>query len=73
MTVPDSLQTIGKEVFLGCYKLVTSYIDVSFDNEDDPTSQVVAYLRSKQQREEAERDARTMRLQHRQERKEKTK
>ena len=40
MTIPDSLQTLGPDVFYRCSKLVPSYIDVG-DNVNDVTSQVV--------------------------------
>ena len=46
MKVPDSLQTFGANVFYNCSKLVPSDIDVSNYN-NDTTSKVVAYLRSK--------------------------
>ncbi|GMH60952.1 hypothetical protein TrLO_g13651 [Triparma laevis f. longispina] len=47
VTIPDSLQTLGRDVFLECFKLVPSSIDVNnFDN--DTTSEVVAYLLSQQ-------------------------
>ncbi|GMH52274.1 hypothetical protein TrST_g7434 [Triparma strigata] len=45
MKVPDSLQTLGANVFLNCSKLVLSDIDIS-DMFNDVTSEVVAYLRS---------------------------
>ena len=45
MKVPDSLQTLGGNIFYDCSKLVPSDIDVT-DEEDDVTSEVVAYLRS---------------------------
>ncbi|GMH82625.1 hypothetical protein TrST_g12518 [Triparma strigata] len=49
MTVPDSLQTFGDRVFYKCSKLVPSTIDVDDKiNDDDVTSEVVAYLRSVQ-------------------------
>ena len=52
MRVPDSLQEFGEHVFWKCSKLVPSDIDVDGDSEasDDEgvTSEVVAYLRSKQ-------------------------
>ncbi|GMH51973.1 hypothetical protein TL16_g01129 [Triparma laevis f. inornata] len=48
MTIPESLQTIGEEVFHGCSKLVPSNIDVSEDNENDVSSEVVLYFRSQQ-------------------------
>ncbi|GMH77883.1 hypothetical protein TL16_g07570 [Triparma laevis f. inornata] len=41
MMIPDSLQTLGDDVFYGCSKLIPSSIDV---NEDDDA--VVAHLRS---------------------------
>ncbi|GMH73863.1 hypothetical protein TL16_g06307 [Triparma laevis f. inornata] len=43
MNVPDSLQKFGSWVFFNCSKLVPSTIDV---DDDDVTSEVVAYLRS---------------------------
>ena len=47
MKVPDSLQTFGWNVFWDCFKLVPSDIDVGNKvNDDDVTSEVVAYLRS---------------------------
>ncbi|GMH52415.1 hypothetical protein TL16_g01225 [Triparma laevis f. inornata] len=78
MTIPDSLQTLVAFVFHNCSKLVPSNIIVN-DDDNDTTSKVVAHLRSKMQREEAERiaqeknDARARRLQQRQARREKTK
>ncbi|GMI01221.1 hypothetical protein TrST_g7005 [Triparma strigata] len=52
MRVPDSLQEFGEHVFWKCSKLVPSDIDADGDSEasDDEgvTSEVVAYLRSKQ-------------------------
>ncbi|GMH98523.1 hypothetical protein TrST_g13856 [Triparma strigata] len=49
MKVPDSLQTFGTKVFYQCSKLVPSTIDVdSKIDYNDTTSEVVAYLRSKQ-------------------------
>ncbi|GMI02096.1 hypothetical protein TrVE_jg8040 [Triparma verrucosa] len=52
MRVPDSLQEFGEHVFWKCSKLVPSDIDVDGDSEasDDEgvTSEIVAYLRSKQ-------------------------
>ena len=55
MMIPDSLQTLGNNVFHRCSKLVPSYIDVDYDTEDeedeyengfriDSTPQVVAHL-----------------------------
>ena len=49
MTIPDTLQTLGRNVFYNCSKLLPSNIDISWNNDDDPTSQVVAYLSSQQQ------------------------
>ncbi|GMH88116.1 hypothetical protein TL16_g11063 [Triparma laevis f. inornata] len=46
MTIPDSLQTLGTRDFLNCTKLVPSSIDVNNDN--NTTSEVITYLRSKQ-------------------------
>ncbi|GMH85658.1 hypothetical protein TrVE_jg6360 [Triparma verrucosa] len=47
MKVPDSLQMVGEDVFYKCSELVPSTIDVVDDiNDDDVTSEVVAYLRS---------------------------
>ena len=47
MTIPDSLQTFGYDVFYHCSKLVPSTIDVQDNiNEDDVTTEVVAFLRS---------------------------
>ncbi|GMH88412.1 hypothetical protein TrST_g13986 [Triparma strigata] len=43
MKVPDSLQKFGEMDFYGCYKLVPSHIDVSWDQD---ASEIVAYLRS---------------------------
>ncbi|GMH53838.1 hypothetical protein TL16_g01542 [Triparma laevis f. inornata] len=48
MMIPDSLQTLGDDVFHGCSKLVPSNTDVT-DYDNNTTSDVVAYLRSKQQ------------------------
>ncbi|GMH88592.1 hypothetical protein TL16_g11197 [Triparma laevis f. inornata] len=53
MTIPDTLQTFGTLTlsgvcFHGCFKLVPSSINISLDNDNDPTSEVVAYLRSQQ-------------------------
>ncbi|GMH83348.1 hypothetical protein TL16_g09567 [Triparma laevis f. inornata] len=53
MTIPDSLQTLGWSVFWSCFNLVPSNINVEIsgvDNngEEDPTSEVIAYLRSQQ-------------------------
>ena len=49
MKIPDSLQTLGNWVFYDCSKLVPASIDINDEiNEDDVTSEVVAYLRSKQ-------------------------
>ncbi|GMH98371.1 hypothetical protein TrVE_jg8784 [Triparma verrucosa] len=47
MKVPDSLQKFGYDVFGYCSKLVPSTIDVNdMINEDDVTSDVVAYIRA---------------------------
>jgi hypothetical protein len=47
MKVPDSLQTFGEDVFAHCSKLVPSTIDINNKiNNDDVTSEVVAYLRA---------------------------
>ena len=47
MKVPDSLQNFGYSVFYNCSKLVPSTIDIDDKiNDDDVTSEVVAYLRS---------------------------
>ncbi|GMH92447.1 hypothetical protein TrST_g1898 [Triparma strigata] len=47
MKVPDSLQTFDGNVFAYCSKLVPSTIDVDDKiNDDDVTSEVVAYLRA---------------------------
>ena len=54
MKVPDSLQTFGNIVFYECSKLVPSDIDVSDDN-NDTTSEVVAYLRSIQREKESDK------------------
>ncbi|GMH50577.1 hypothetical protein TL16_g06503 [Triparma laevis f. inornata] len=58
MTIPDSLQTLGEHVFLGCFNLVPSSIDVHDTIEDifdddvtdkvDVTDTVVVYLATKQ-------------------------
>ncbi|GMI15994.1 hypothetical protein TrLO_g2066 [Triparma laevis f. longispina] len=48
MTIPDSLQTLGEFAFDNCLMLVPSTVDVSEDNNDDPTSEVVAHLRFQQ-------------------------
>ena len=47
MKVPDSLQTFGHAVFYACFELVPSDIDINIYS-NDVTSEVVAYLRSKQ-------------------------
>ncbi|GMH74992.1 hypothetical protein TrLO_g8783 [Triparma laevis f. longispina] len=47
-TIPDSLQTLGGNVFLICFKLVLSNINVNI-TRGDPTLKVIAHLRSKQQ------------------------
>ncbi|GMH51042.1 hypothetical protein TrST_g8574 [Triparma strigata] len=44
MKVPDSLQAFGSYVFIDCYELVPSDIDIS--GYHDTTSEVVTYLRS---------------------------
>ena len=50
MTIPDSLQTLGDNVFYNCSKLVPSSIDISDEiNDDDVTSEVVAHLSSQQE------------------------
>ncbi|GMH91683.1 hypothetical protein TrST_g13839 [Triparma strigata] len=47
MKVPYSLQNFGNNVFFKCSKLVPSTIDIDDKiNDDDVTSEVVAYLRS---------------------------
>ncbi|GMH58026.1 hypothetical protein TL16_g02519 [Triparma laevis f. inornata] len=47
MTIPDSLQIFGDDVFVYCSKLVPSSIDINdVYNDDDVTSEVVAHLRS---------------------------
>ncbi|GMH70442.1 hypothetical protein TL16_g05408 [Triparma laevis f. inornata] len=46
MTIPDSLQTFGYNVFCECFKPVPSSIDVN--RYDHDVSAVFAYLRSKQ-------------------------
>ena len=50
MKIPDSLQTLGTNVFRDCYELVPSDINVKYDSDisddDDTTSEIVAYLRS---------------------------
>ena len=58
MTIPDSLQTLGKGVFLECSKLVPSSIHVSYDSDGDvidTTSDDVAHLRSQQRFAELEK------------------
>ncbi|GMH51864.1 hypothetical protein TL16_g01107 [Triparma laevis f. inornata] len=45
MTIPDSLQTLGRNVFLNCPKLAPSSIDFN-DWNNDITPEVVAHLRS---------------------------
>ena len=45
MTIPDSLQTIGKEVFFNCFMLVPETIDVE-NKRGDATSEVIPYLPS---------------------------
>ncbi|GMH99317.1 hypothetical protein TrVE_jg11773 [Triparma verrucosa] len=47
MKIPDSLQTFGHRVFQNCSERVPSTIDAEDEiNNDDVTSEVVAYLRS---------------------------
>ena len=50
MKAPDSLQELGGYVFENCSKLVPSHINVDYDSDtsddDDTTSEVVAYLHS---------------------------
>ncbi|GMI14710.1 hypothetical protein TrLO_g12516 [Triparma laevis f. longispina] len=48
MTIPDSLQKFGDGVFVRCFKLVPSNIDVIDDSYDDSTSEVFAHLCSQQ-------------------------
>lgn len=64
MTIPDSRQTLGKEVSINCWNLVPSSIDVSYrgvcydgwsdddgdadEDTDDTTLKVVAHLRAQQ-------------------------
>ncbi|GMI03628.1 hypothetical protein TrLO_g10709 [Triparma laevis f. longispina] len=48
MMIPDSLQTLGEDVFLACSKLVPSSIDVNEVNGNNASSEVVAHLRSQQ-------------------------
>ncbi|GMH91586.1 hypothetical protein TrVE_jg5538 [Triparma verrucosa] len=49
MTIPDSLQTIGNEVFDECSKLVPSRIDIdNVTNHNDVTEEVVHHLRTTQ-------------------------
>ncbi|GMI01921.1 hypothetical protein TrLO_g8130 [Triparma laevis f. longispina] len=45
----DSLQTLDRRIFYGCSELVPPSIDVSEDKDDDPTSEVIAHLRSQQE------------------------
>ncbi|GMH77504.1 hypothetical protein TL16_g07431 [Triparma laevis f. inornata] len=47
MTIPDSLQTLGDDVFHKCSKLLLSNIGVN-STMNDPISEVIAHLRSKQ-------------------------
>ena len=47
MTIPDSLQTLGKYVFQNCTKIVPSNIDVRL-GASDATPAVIAHLRSHQ-------------------------
>ncbi|GMH96435.1 hypothetical protein TL16_g13304, partial [Triparma laevis f. inornata] len=50
MTIPDSLITLGDDIFLDCSKLVPSSIDIKDKiNEDDVTSDDVAQLCSQEQ------------------------
>ncbi|GMI04327.1 hypothetical protein TrLO_g10861 [Triparma laevis f. longispina] len=48
MTIPDSLQTLGADIFNECYEIAPSIINVNFDFASDPTSDIVAHLRSLQ-------------------------
>ncbi|GMH84974.1 hypothetical protein TrVE_jg5108 [Triparma verrucosa] len=58
MTIPDSLQTLGHDVFKNCFKLVPYHIDVGHHDNDsesdeervniDVTSEVISHLRSLQ-------------------------
>ena len=46
MTIPDSLQKVGDDVFVYSSKLVPSSIDINDEiNENDVTSKVIAHLR----------------------------
>ncbi|GMH93722.1 hypothetical protein TL16_g12707 [Triparma laevis f. inornata] len=46
ISIPDTLQKLGKHAFRFCYKLVTPFIDVS-DANNDTTSEVLKYLHDK--------------------------
>ena len=49
MKIPDSLQKFGSSVFTNCSKLFPSTIDIDDEiDEDDVTSEAIAYLRSRQ-------------------------
>ncbi|GMH51994.1 hypothetical protein TL16_g01134 [Triparma laevis f. inornata] len=49
MMIPDSLQTLGRNVFGRCFKLGPSNIDMNISTSRyDPTSEVVAHFRSLQ-------------------------
>ncbi|GMH71103.1 hypothetical protein TrST_g11321 [Triparma strigata] len=49
MKIPDSLQKFGGSVFTNCSKLFPSTIDIDDEiDEDDVTSEAIAYLRSRQ-------------------------
>ncbi|GMH76898.1 hypothetical protein TL16_g07232 [Triparma laevis f. inornata] len=55
------------DVFYICSKLVPSSIDINNElNDDDPTSEVVAYLRSPDRIKQEKKDNRTKRMQQRQ-------
>ncbi|GMH88656.1 hypothetical protein TrVE_jg3277 [Triparma verrucosa] len=64
MKVPDSLQTFDGNVFAYCSKLVPSTIDVDDKiNDDDVTSEVVAYLRAQQMLSEEEQQENRSKIQ----------
>ena len=50
MTIPDSLQTFGGDVFYECFNLVLSHVDIGDVNEVDNvvTADVVHHLRTQQ-------------------------
>ncbi|GMH50977.1 hypothetical protein TrLO_g12731 [Triparma laevis f. longispina] len=62
MTIPDSLQKLGKLVSYNCFKLVPSYIDVG-NSSNDATSEVLKYLYEKMKSDHMAKDIASLKRQ----------